>query len=425
MVTVSGYSKEIGTIKLIPIATVATTYDDRDSGASYLLIIHNALYFGPRLDETVLTPNQMRDHGLQVDDVPRQYDRNSRHRITIPDPLFHIPLELRGVMSGFTTRKPTEEEIDQLPRIELTSRARWKPYSTMHEERESQVAKVRYTSNTQNDEEYMEHNRIRQVSAVCSYQPVSSCPTELLKTLGDRLVATVTVAPDDIVGDGIDGASDIEVYITTGERRAVSVMTSVERRSTITPEILARRWGIGLSTAARTLQVTTQRGLRNVIAPGERKVRQRLNHLRYPVLKGEYYVDTMLPTSKSLRGYTTAQVFTNGRGYDRFYPMTKRKEADDALEAFISDAGIPQTLISDNAWELMGGNSKNICNKYAIKQKQIVPHSPWQNRAESSIREIKAGVRKTLRRSGAPSRLWCYCGQWITAIRRLTALNIP
>ena len=30
-----------------------------------------------------------------------------------------------------------------------------------------------------------------------------------------------------------------------------------------------------------------------------------------------------------------------------------------------------------------------------------------------------------MRRTNAPKRLWCYCGQWIAALRRLTALDNP
>jgi hypothetical protein len=59
----------------------------------------------------------------------------------------------------------------------------------------------------------------------------------------------------------------------------------------------------------------------------------------------------MFSTLKSMRGHKTAQVFTNGHGYDRFYPLPSKCFAGKALMSFIHDAGIPQLLISDNSGE--------------------------------------------------------------------------
>ena len=57
------------------------------------------------------------------------------------------------------------------------------------------------------------------------------------------------------------------------QTQAVFALSTSQQRSVLTPEVLARRWAIGLDTAKRSLQVTTQAGIRNVLAPGERKLR--------------------------------------------------------------------------------------------------------------------------------------------------------
>jgi hypothetical protein len=93
----------------VPIGTVATYWESPD-GTPYILIIHEALYFGDRVDTTLLTPNQMRHNGLVVEDVPRQFDLNSTHSIYDPVSRVRIPLSLNGVFSGFTSYKPSEEE---------------------------------------------------------------------------------------------------------------------------------------------------------------------------------------------------------------------------------------------------------------------------------------------------------------------------
>ena len=94
-------------MKNIPVATVATLWINPSDGQSYILIIHQALYFGDRLNSTLLNPNQMRAYGTKVEDVPRQFDKNSSHSIFIPEKSMTIPLELDGVVSGFVSRKPT------------------------------------------------------------------------------------------------------------------------------------------------------------------------------------------------------------------------------------------------------------------------------------------------------------------------------
>jgi hypothetical protein len=48
---VSGYSDELGTMKNIPVMTVATTIDDVKSHKTHILIINFALYFGPNIKQ--------------------------------------------------------------------------------------------------------------------------------------------------------------------------------------------------------------------------------------------------------------------------------------------------------------------------------------------------------------------------------------
>jgi hypothetical protein len=77
-----------------------------------MLVINEALYFGDRLKESLLCPNQVRAAGNMVRDAPIQFDATSTHSITIPGKL-ELPLELHGVISYVSTRKLTADEIDQ------------------------------------------------------------------------------------------------------------------------------------------------------------------------------------------------------------------------------------------------------------------------------------------------------------------------
>ena len=65
----------------VKIATLDTIWEDPMDGQLYILIIHEALYFGDHLKQTLLNPNQLQLHGLLVKDAPRQFDPKSSHSI--------------------------------------------------------------------------------------------------------------------------------------------------------------------------------------------------------------------------------------------------------------------------------------------------------------------------------------------------------
>jgi hypothetical protein len=103
-VTVRPFSGEYSALN-IPIGTVATAYTVPEDGRVVLLIINQALFFEDRLKNTLLTPNQMRDFGIEVDDAPQQYVANSKHSLYVPDSQLRIPLQLRGIFSFLESRK--------------------------------------------------------------------------------------------------------------------------------------------------------------------------------------------------------------------------------------------------------------------------------------------------------------------------------
>jgi hypothetical protein len=211
--------------------------------------------------------------------------------------------------------------------------------------------------------------------------------------LAVRLVAAMNISSSDI-GDGLDERPEDSLISMTDEDRAVASMSMRERGSVITKEILAKRWGIGLDTAHHTLTVTTQQGIRRVLHPLERRYKTRQSHLHFSTLNTRFYTDMMFSSTKSTRGNKCAQVFTNGSGYDLLYLLKKESDASEALNEFIRLVGVPRDLTSDGAWVETQGEFGKIVKEYQINQRTTEPHSPWQNRAESSIREIKHGIRR-------------------------------
>jgi hypothetical protein len=133
-VTVYSFSENLPAVKEVPIAPVLTIWESPDTGEVWGLIIHEALYFGDRLQGSLLCPNQLRAAGNQVHDVPTQFDSSSRHSIVVPTQL-EMPMELHGVISHLLTRRPTNDEIQRyqaglLQSLELTANLPWEPYSS-------------------------------------------------------------------------------------------------------------------------------------------------------------------------------------------------------------------------------------------------------------------------------------------------------
>jgi hypothetical protein len=187
--------------------------------------------------------------------------------------------------------------------------------------------------------------------------------------LYERIVATVIVAADDLVGDGLDGHEDMDVY--SAESRAICQLATTERRSVITPEILAQRWSIGLNAAKSTLQATTQAGIRNVFAPGKRKLRQRTDHLKYPHLKMTMYSDTMYASKcTATGGHIGAQVYTNGGGYDYFIPIKRKGDAYKTLQTLAEITGAPQIMATDGDGALRGEETwLKECRRLGMRDK--------------------------------------------------------
>ena len=127
---VKPFTDELSPVQEIEIGSGETAYTC-SNGETYILVINEGLIFGERLENTLLTPNQMRSNGTTVEDTPTQFDRRSRHAIVGTDDHgdeVTLPLILRGIISYLPTHYPTEEEQRNCRRITLTSDIEWDPY---------------------------------------------------------------------------------------------------------------------------------------------------------------------------------------------------------------------------------------------------------------------------------------------------------
>ena len=407
--SVSPFIGEYSPIPDVPIASVATAWDDPKDGSTIILVIHEALYFGDRMPHSLLCPNQMRDSGIIVHDCPTVYDNNSSHSIIIPSAEgadIELPLHMRGTISYLDTRRPTEAELLSCERFELTSASTWNPSLIPGKEQE---------------------DYFRDVQAFNTAKlPVSDFnlfnPPELSQNLLSRLIGSIQIQASQQKPIQ-HGHHEADVIAHATDQREQAALNATSRSASVTNEELARRWFIGLDSASRTLLATTQEGMRFVDGNLDRRLRTSQAHLRFPTLNCVIYTDTFFAKCRSIRGYTCAQIFTDGRKFFRIYPMLKKSDAHPSLTQFIQEIGIPRNCLVDRAPEERLAEWGRIISHYKIKLHTTEAESPWQNRAEAGIHECKKLIWRAMRHTDTPLEFWCY--GWVKNTDTYRSLGSP
>ena len=49
-----------------PIVTGTLTYTDRETGGSFIIVIHETFYYGKKLGHSMINSNQLRSYGTMV-----------------------------------------------------------------------------------------------------------------------------------------------------------------------------------------------------------------------------------------------------------------------------------------------------------------------------------------------------------------------
>ena len=366
----------------VPIVTGATAYTDQATGQVYILVVNEGLWFGPKLTNSLINPNQLRYAGVAVQDNP--FHPTDPMAITHDDILF--PLQSLGTTIFFDTSTPTQYELDHSPHIILTLDTEWNPHTVQLAAVQSVEAEDMF------DMFGGTEPGLQQISSVYCFE-------EMAESL--RMARQICVI-------------DVE------ERKT---FISKERHAAVTSENLSERWNIGLNQAKQTLKVTTQRGVRSAILPVSRRYRTDRMYHQKKLRNQKFYTDTLFGRCKSISNNTCAQIFANESYFVKAYPMERKSMAGQALRQFIRDFGVPEQLTSDGASEQTGPKTEFMQNvrKYEIEHHVSEPHRPQQNRAESVIREVKRRWFRQMTKKRVPKRLWDYGIVWICEVMSLTA----
>jgi hypothetical protein len=244
-VSVVGYDESLGS------KTYQTAYDDPQTRRTLHLIINQAIHI-PHIDHHLLCPMQCCVNDVTVNDLPEFLAVDSTdqtHALTLTDPnnplqLIILPLILRGVTSLLNVRSVTINEFnshDHL-RLHLTSETlTWDPMTDLYERQEN--AMMDYSGNIIHDAAVRRPNLIP--------NELQSLTTDLADLTHDCNFHQVLTAH--VVVSSVN--SSLSGHVRSRKTVSIDFMT------------LASRWMIALDRAKKTVQQTTQRGVRTCLNP--------------------------------------------------------------------------------------------------------------------------------------------------------------
>ena len=396
---VSPYSDSYEPIRNVPIVKGATAVTSKTTGETLILVFNEAIWMGDHLDHSLLNPNQLRHYGIIVQDNP--FDKTALHLASHHDE-FMMPMQADGTTIYFDSRTPTDYELQHSPQIVMSSHAEWNPRDIQFPQQ---------VHHMEEGEEDMTYNLMHNMSGITSERQfdltsVLHDEVPISRIITDRLVAAITISE-------VETRPDVPLPRT---------FASGKRHSDVTAQELSERWFIGLSQAHDTIKVTTQNHVRSAVLPLSRRYRAD-RVFEKPLLRGDFYTDTMDARCKSLQGNRYAQVFANKDFFAIAYPIGKKSAAGDSLRQFIHDFGRPEKLTYDGSLEQNGPKTEfmNNVKKYAIDHHTTEPYRPNHNFAEGVIREVRRKWFRVMVRKTVPHRLWDYGLQWVCDIQNRTS----
>ena len=361
---------------------------------------------------SLINPNQIRHNGITVSDDPT--DKTRAFGITGVD--FHVAFKIQGTTVYFETRVPTSWEYENCRFLELTCDTPWNPG-------EVNISTASATSQKLTIEQVTYRN-------VCALDRIPRCGCERPGNETNCQCGSDLSAFDT---EYLIRRMVSTVRVTTSNRenrdQQLAFVGAKDRHSQVTAETVARKFRCGLETARRTLKTTTQRGVRHAMHPLHRRYRVDHLNLHRKRLRDVFYMDTLFSKVKSLSGFTCAQLITNG-SFTRVYPMESKGSANIAmaLQEFIDDVGIPETLVCDFASEQTGKSTEvmkiirgaNIKLRIAEKGRGITQN----HRAETEIREVKTKWKTRMRSNQVPARLWDFGLVYIAEVQSILARGV-
>ena len=461
--SVNAFSPSAGTMHEVPIVDAALAYDFPLIGKTYIFLMRNALYI-PEISHNLLPPFILREAGVIFDECPKsqaEHPTVENHSLFFPESDLRIHLELNGTFSSFTTRRPTEDELENCDKIFITpDSASWDPYSTHFSENEAamlgsegQLLRPLVKQN-QLLNDYAEFLDLPSVSCVDAAidqilkQAMDNVESRDIETMVQDNNCSVPIneahaMADQLYSDTLHGKIAAAIgSVNTNNAPCPLFTTSVDeleylfhsevsameidKVKGVTSDFLSKIWSVSDDQARDIIKANSQLNR----PPNEGMLSKQFSTndrmLRYRRIQSYFFTDTMFVTAsaKSTRGYTMMQVFVSDKGFIAVYPMERKKDFHDCLQVFCKEIGVPISLVVDPSGEQTSKAVKRFCNQVGTTLRILEEHTQWANRAELYIGLLKESIRKDLRKSNCPLVLWDYCAQRRALIHNLTPRNL-
>ena len=392
---VKGFSNELGVLNKIPVATVGTLWVNPEDGSTYILVMNEVLYFGDDLEHSLINPNQIRMYlGDVVEDNPLS---NKSLGISIDRQDMMIPFKTSGITIYWESTKPSPDDLDKYTWIVLTDSEPWIPGAV-------QLC----PNNTSDNKSAMLDDREVFQTVVSSRYDHDEYESDLVlqsnfgiteQLLYQRMISQVTTV-----------TSSAEVR-------------SNDRHSKHTPEHISKVFDITLDKAKDMLSKTTQQTIRMGVTPLTRRYRSFGIDPHENRLAGQWVIDYLESSIKSIRQNVGAFVITNGK---YIYVLSTPKQTDEyatrAMTMFSADVGVPTEVKSDLHTSFTG---KHTQFQQFLRSKHIIMTNSESGRhghtykVDTAIRELRRRSRKKMISKNVPRRLWCLMLEWQARIMQL------
>jgi hypothetical protein len=407
-VSIVGYDESLGS-KTYQTVSGVVAYDDPQTRRTPHLIINQAIHI-PHLDHHLLCPMQCCVNDVTINNLPKFLaadPTDQMHALTLTNPNnplqpVILPLILRQVTLLFNVRSTTINEFNSHDhvRLHLTSETlSWDPTTNLYEKQEN--AMMDYSGNIVRDAAMRGPNLI--------LNELQSLTTDLADLTHDCNFHQVLTAH--VIISSID--SSLSGHGRLHKTAPIDFMT------------LAGRWMIAPDRAKKTVQLTTQRGVRTCLNPmlaQQFPTNDRM--LCYKWLPHTTFIDTMFAGTPSCSGNKCAQVYSMSFGWARAHLMSRKGEAHETLSLLFHRDGVPPTMVLDGSKEQCKGDFKRKLHEADCHARQSEPYSPWQQATEGCIRELKRGVSCKMIKTGSPRVLWDHCIELEALIRSLTSNSV-
>ncbi len=163
-------------------------------------------------------------------------------------------------------------------------------------------------------------------------------------------------------------------------------LIATKQKLTIDFDMFTQHWDIPLHRAQKSVQHTTQCGVRNNANPT--LVHRFCTHncmLCYQCLSNIIFTDTMFASTQSQHGNKSAWIFSFNYRWSHAYPMKTKGVAHEAYSLMFQHEGVPPLREINDFKEQTHGKFCQKRQDAGCEKKTTDLHSPWKNAAEFII----------------------------------------